>query len=674
MFSNSSLNRGMLVFSVLVLALISAGLVSGSTPALDVKLIEYISEVVAYDQTLGEENVTFESPGELGENRTGKSRTNVTLYDIRIHGILNISNLENVGNTTLVSVNVTLNGTENISAIELLSGPNYLVYNISTGETPDKSSNISIFITELRGNDSAIFNFSVEGTGDVGEPLNLTEEYSSWRVMTGQSVNVTLNATNSMNENVTIYDLQLTKTPEQYDRIGSGYVYFNYTDLEGEDSTSASISVDGLGRSILTWDVSGGNLSQTETRQIKFKSWAPENISQDWEDAEDLATWMSMGNISASFKMNGSVTGLRIFDAEASALDASFTISKERYNETHWNGTLNISNEAKSPLDYNVTYVSIWATKYQTFEDPGDIDNWVNETNVTAFDFADILGTYANATWTPGFNLSGGSFNDSYSILFNYSLVPIIWSDASFMILKDTTQVAKYNMSEAEEYLFIEEIYVLLGGYLVKVTKTVTPYPISDVNNSYSINITLENIGQERTPDLVTMFDLIPGDFHPLVFETNGFSINRSMTENNVLNVTDIDGDWVHLGDNPATVLGYADTSAISSGAYANFWGYHIDFAALNATSNGDGRYDSSNPRKEVGVAYKFAGNGTLASIENAYIVGVDPIRLEGGLPSRSVASGLRISSSTREYAVIIVSLLVSVVILSSGFGLMKRK
>jgi hypothetical protein len=674
----SKRHRGIwrLTFILFLVALALSQSSFASTPALDVRVIEFVSEIIAYDQSLGEDNVTTESRAELGENRTGTSRTGITLHDMEIYGIINISNVETTGNTDIISINVTLNNTENITNITLQSAPagNYLVYNISTGEQPDRESTISIFIASLQAGDTVLFNFTVNGTGEKGEPINFTEEYESWRVMSGRSINITLNVTNSLTENVLITDLEITKTPEQYDRIGGGYVYFNYTDIAGEDSANAILYADGQSRSILAWNASNRDLTQGETRQITFKSWAPRNISVSWDD-EEWATWMSMGNLSASFKYNGSISGLRIQDVEATATAASFSVSKDRWNETHWNSTLNISNEATAPLDYNVTYVSIWATQYQQYSDPANTATWVTNTNVSAFGFSDILGPYANASWTPGFNLSDGTSNDSFSIMFNYSLVPIVWTDVNFMILKDNNQIYKVNSTESlqDAYLFIEEVYVLMGGYLVKATKTITPLSLATANNSYQVNVTIENIGSERTPNLVTMFDLLPKDFNPLIWSTDALATNRSVTDENEIEISDSSGSFTTLALSDM-VLGYADSGEITGGEYDGYWGYYVDLVGLNATSDGDGMYDPSNATKEVSLHYKIAGNTTLASIENAYIVGVDPIRLDGASPSRSVASTIGLSSSTIEYAVIITSLLVSVALLSSGFGLFRRK
>jgi hypothetical protein len=677
MKGNKKATKFSMIIAMFTFIILLASFAFASTETLDVRLTEYISEVIAYDQTLGESSVSSDTRMELGENRTGTSRTGHELHDFKIYGEINISNVETTGNSVLNSINITFNGTLNMSNIQLKTAPpgNYLVYNISD-LTPEASglNNVSIYVAELRPGHSVIFEFNITTFGK-GEPLNFTENYTSWRMMTGNATEVILNATNSFPTDVLLYDLSVTKTPACYASV-DGESCFRFTDLSGEDRFNATIDSSG-GSTIIEWNISGRDLQQYETRQIRFNAWAPENLTIFWNESADWATWMNMGNLSATFKFNGSMSGLELINVSAVAPYARVSVSKDRFNETHWNATFNITNDAPAPVDYNLTKVSIWATQYQQYSDPGNTATWVANTNVTAYRFGVLPGTqYANATWFPRINLSAGGYNDSHSILFNYSLVPIVWSSTNFIVLDDGTQIFRLNQSQTLEngYLFIEEIYVLLGGYLVKATKTITPFTTATANNSYIINVTIENVGREKTPEWVSMFDLIPADFHPLIWTNDNWATTKNMTDENEITSTDFDGNWDTLAASN-TVLGYADTGAISGGEYDGYWGYHIDFNGLNATSDGNGRFSGAGlADTEVGIRYKIAGNRSISRIENAYIVGVDPIRLEGANPSRSVASRLAATSTTMEYVVLIGSLIVSITILSVGFGFIKKR
>ena len=502
-------SRELRIFICLFLGIVLSSFAAADTDVLDVVVTEYVSQKIAYDQVFGplgaDPDILTEAVGEAGENRTGLSRTGVNLDDTAIYGVINITNVETLGNATVLAINITLNETQNITNLTLQSAPPYLTgaseVNLSVPwNNPGGVASINVFVPELRADDSVIINYTINGTG-VGEPLNFTEEYSFWRVMTGQFVNVTLNVTNSFIDDVQIYDLELTKTPAPYPNVFGGSSYFNYTNLRGEDSGNATIGFSSF--STLYWNASGRTLDQGETRQIIFDSWAPTNLTVNYSNTSDWAMWLQMGNITADFKLNGSVSGIRLTDIEALPSEVRTSVSKDRVNESwYWNASINLTNDAVAPIDYNLTEVTVWATKMDQSQDPGNLSTWINNTERYATDYPFSSGDYANATWELNLPWAQGIDFDNYSIMFNYSFVPIVWADASFLILDNGTQYFVLNETRNVDdgYIFIEEIYVLLGGYLMKVTKHLTPLNLSNQANMYMVNVTLENIGTKQTP------------------------------------------------------------------------------------------------------------------------------------------------------------------------------
>jgi hypothetical protein len=627
-----------------------------SSPVVNITISEYVSEIVAYDQTKDVGGVTIEALGELGENRTNESRTGVKLNDLVSYGFINISNVHGAEN--LVSINLTLENTQNISLIELFSNPDYLVYNITPNPNFGSVSNVSIFLNELRAGDDVVFFYNISSV--LGEPLNITETYDSWRVMTGETIYANLSAHNSFPVNMTLYDLEIIKTPTGYDSL-EGYVkYFNFSNLVGSDSMNADIVVDGSNKSILYWNVSNRTLISGDEKNIGFNILVPKNLSFDWSSTPDWATWLNMGNLSASFKFNGSMSGLFIKSISAKPSTFGMGVLKDRVNESDWRASVNLSNYA-SDVDYNVSYISIWATKYQHYSEPDDVSFLINNSNIIVSSGANLFSSYVKSEWFPNISLNSSSYLNNYSLSFNYSLIPVVWAKSILDLKDDGTQISMLNYTSSIQngYLMIEEIYVLFGGYLVKVTKTIKPLKYGGINpavNRYYVNITLENIGDEKTPELVTLYDLVPSGFWPCIYLGDWLSPTRNMTQNNIMRVTDSVGNWQFL-HNSDLLLGYYDTGAISGGPYNNYWGYRLDLTGLNPNSDGDGFYNSTTPLSEFGVSYKIEGNETLSSIESAFIVGVDPIRLEGANPSRFVLSEIDIRSFTSELVVILTSL-----------------
>ncbi len=666
-------------FSLLFM-LVLVTTVSSSVNVLDVTVIEYATSLSAYDQLTGNSSVvgliyTPDAIGESGENHSWWSRDGVFLNTSTIVGKINITN--NQSNVVVNSINLTLVDTNNITDIYLDNIPagNYLQYNISTGIAPVDEDNISVYISELRPGDSVVFNFTIK-VGATVDPLNFTSYYDSWKMMTGKTMGVGLNVTNSFPTNVLISDLELYSNPGCMPSYNAGgESCFTFSNLGGLDASNATID-SSSGKTVIKWNASSvggigtpGTLTSGETAQLTFDVLAPNNLTHTWNDTSDWATWLNMGNWSASFTFNGSMSGLNIYDIDAVVTESFVEVAKRRVNETHWNASLNLTNDAPTAIDYNVTKISIWATQFGEFSNPGDSTKWVANTDLIMSIGGSIAATTANSTWYPNLNLSQGESNLSYSIAFNYSQVPIVWADIEMSILEDAKQIAELGetRSEPDGYLMIEEIYVLIGGYLLKSTKTIGAIEVPTTNNTYQVNVTLENVGVERTPEWITMFDLIPDKFMPLVYGTNAVSGTRDMTINDIINISDENGNMVLLSTNPNTVLGSADSGIINTGIYNGYWGYHLDLAGLNASSNGDGSYDAGSSESEVLISYKITGED-LAHIENAYIVGIDPIRLDGANPSRNVASKLSILDAINlEFVILFISLILSIILLSAG-------
>jgi len=61
----------------------------------------------------------------------------------------------------------------------------------------------------------------------------------------------------------------------------------------------------------------------------------------NWSGEDDWGMWMRMGNISALFKMNGSISGIRLTEVYAIPNDLRLSLTKERINESgYWNASV----------------------------------------------------------------------------------------------------------------------------------------------------------------------------------------------------------------------------------------------------------------------------------------------------------------------------------------------
>lgn len=599
--------------SVLVLILLFTTLIffTGTAYAkknsLNITMVERISQISSYDGST--------------ERNTGTSQTGVTLSAIQFNGTIVI---KNVGLDILSNVNITLNRTANLTSnFSVLYAPSYvnLQYSrISPG------ANAWIYMRQLNVGSNVTLWYRANPTA-FGEPINITESYSKNRIMLGSWINVTVNVTNSLHRPVNLYNVVLTKVPKLYYDENLVLTWFNYTSLSGPDSANARITYSG-GRPTLTWNASGKTLNQGESALIYFRATAPISLNVSYLGSNNDA-YVRIGNLSATFSFNGTASGLSIKNVNGTS-QISIAANKERVNATHWRTSVNFTNIAKG-LDYNLTKISIWSTN-------------TSATQVVP-DNASILVPSSSSILYPRVAVANGSSYSTSPVTFAWTWVPIVWADANIKILDDGTQIKTLRSGgdKTGGYVFVEEIYVM-KGYFIKATKRIVPYGAIRPN-VYNVSIVIENIGTQKTPDLMTLFELVPPGFYNIILSTGATDNDRNVVDSeNELRITNSTGSLRYDAQSDL-VLGLVNTGIISSGSsrYNNYSGFRVDLKALKPNSNGDGVYQSTgqNASREIQILYQINGTGSLSRIQNVYVVGVDPVRLDGAQGSSSMNTSM---------------------------------
>lgn len=725
--------------------------------SLNITIREAVSQRSAYDSINGERN-------------TGLSATGIPLVPLAFNGNISIANsIDEI----ISDINITLSNTSNIaSQFTIQEQPSYANVNITKFERGNKSY---VYIKQLNPGDRVILRYDIQNL-NFGEPINITETYTKTKVLTNSTFNITMNISNHLIDNILIFDINVTKVPYKHLGADGNPRYFNFSEIYGNDTPYANVKMLG-GRSVLEWNTSGKTLDKDEYAWLSFVTRAPVDLNTTWED-NTWGQYMVIGNVTVQFKMNTSISGLRIMDVNSLA-KAEFTVIKNRINESHWKIGFNFTNKAGS-IDYNLTTVTVWATQYGNFEDPGNLSTWINNTkspyaqispdsrergnvsfeiNQTTLEFLEVdlnddmqyydrvyvhngthllfnltgnqaffvkllnttgedinisyattipvvveinetnltydgkwlgsfslngtidedyvidpsktvffinetVDTQAKYTWTLNQNIepSRGWQNDTFH--FNYSYVPVVWGRVKYKITDVDEQIAKkYRVTEnSSGYYYYEEIYVL-SGYILKASKYIQPSNVFD--NVYNITVIIENIGNDKTPDLITVYDMIPKDFWVL-----------NLTNNE----TDLDDKTIVNGININITMSNLTRGINNSGYIRNnnsifngYWGFRIDFHPLQRGSNDDGVYQIANNRSEIKIFYMINGTGQLANIKNAFIVGIDPVRLEGAHPGKYMNTVFGLESESNEAVTLILSMLAVVGILGMAYGFAKK-
>lgn len=317
------------------------------------------------------------------------------------------------------------------------------------------------------------------------------------------------------------------------------------------------------------------------------------------------------------FSFDGNVSGTSVLDVFAAG-SASISVNKSGPFQNAsgewvvWRGSATITNKA-SGLTYVLTNVTMWATSTENFNN--------------------II--YGPVEYAPAQQLTNGQSYTTNTIQFEYSSIPIVWANATFELIKDTSQgwwasdtsMNDYHVTYGSNFIVIEKIYVI-GSYLVKVTKHVLTNE-SAGNNVFDVYLVVENLGGQDSP-FIYVYDMIPENFNEYNWNNDWADVNQ-------------DGNWVNK---PEMVTGNGSTSNPMTGYHTGYW-WRLN--PLEAGADGDGAYDdlgeiSSN--QSVVVFYQMQGSGEFKVLD-AFIVGLDPMLSmnEQTSPRITIVSGSAASS-----------------------------
>ncbi|MCS7130574.1 MAG: hypothetical protein NZ872_04065, partial [Archaeoglobaceae archaeon] len=255
--------------------------------------------------------------------------------------------------------------------------------------------------------------------------------------------------------------------------------------------------------------------------------------------------------------------------------------------------------------------------------------------------------------WTPSVLLQpNGNWNTSSAtpagISFQYDQVPIIWANATFKLIKSTSEgwfansatLNDFNATYGSNFIVVEKIYII-GTYLVKVTKHVlyNSTASSGTTNVFDIYLVVENIGGNYSP-YVYVYDLIPSNFA----EHNWDAQWNDIWSTNYVNKSSM------LAGNGSQTF-----TPLFLGTYHK--GHYWRLMPIASNADGDGSYEDWNEieaNETVVIFYQLAGTGDFKVLD-AFIVGIDPMFSlnEQTSPKITLVSGAKATSYETTLAVI---------------------
>jgi hypothetical protein len=604
-----------------------------SAAPLEIRIEEKVNTTVQPDEStlMGEIQFTYNTnvTGYVNITNTGSD----PIYDVWI-----ALNLTNVTGNCVLSVNNTP------SAVS--------VSNLANGFVPDRINKTGVFNTSgancfvhipllnTSGFVSIFYDVNDTLMGiDNGAPFNISERYNPSKIPAGGNYtwtvyfNVSLNNTwwektalgslggNNVTLNITKY---LSNDSSHY-----GDPYWTYLNL-----SSCSYNTNEVGGSCEISDSLYSNATNTDAFNVTNVVLNTTNsnsyvnitfsVTGNYTNSSAAPHYIALFGF-AVFEFNldyGNISGSYVVDVFAIG-NASINITKEGpyYNDsgnTWWRGNVTITNKA-SGLSYVVTNVTMWATNQSSFSDYVSGTFKCNDSDPSESTGYVICEYNSSNSNLPVLSSTGSSVtlpDSSNWMNFSYNQVPIIWANAIFKLIQNSTggwetnntTSNDYNATYGSNFIVIEKIYVI-GTYLVKVTKHVkfNQTESTGSNNVFDVYLVVENIGGDVSP-YVYVYDLIPENFSKFKWDYNWSSEG--------------DGDWVKL---PSMLAGNGNVSSPLSG-YRE--GLYWRLNPIKPGAVGDGNYTNEtaiNNNQTVVIFYQLNGTGDFRVLD-AFIVGIDPM------------------------------------------------
>jgi hypothetical protein len=515
---------------------------------------------------------------------------------------------------------VAVNGTRlygNLTIIGQAVDDNILAENMQITLNEYYVSPIVIHIPELRPGNFSTYTYNVTCT-NTDPPVNIESDYQNTRhptidkkVLAGFNWTVTQWAINNFYLDLNVTNINITMTA-QVVTWNSTSSDFQLEYLYGLGDY-ANVYGNGTSTSTWWWTPDGGQLDNGQSENITYIVSAPESVPFS-------AIYMAiLENITydAAFLMSN----LSLYQVNASAqINMSFQkrISQPSTNLFDHNVTWEIRPAVSTPL--NITFllnkVTLWVTHDLNINNYTGLNQTIVGSPIQEINISTGWGGVSDYWY---FNYTDGS-NATYP-------PPIVWMKPEYLLSYGNQQILNFSNTVSGNDLYMKYIYVV-NGYWLQIQKNIT----SLNEDQYRISTYVENIGNGWTPqyEKVTVYDFVPNNFNPYEWSIVP-GLNQSVgTPGSEFYGTSFVWDIPWKSDLNSSL-------GPKYGPLATTWG--------NYSWN---------------VTYLVNGTGEY-KVTQLYIVGLDPLKVDGasGSPLISVITGLQSYSREIMYVGIVLFLVI---------------
>ena len=534
-------------------------------------------------------------------------------------------NVTNPNNETVYDIHIRLKNTDLLST-NLTWDSDTKFGNQTSGEPGEL---IVLYIPELRQGNYTVFIYNITCMGQDPQ-LNIMSNYTNEdhgfnrKVLSGYNwtVNQSVRNENSVGLNITNINISIESRFVSWNdavynfSLEHLYPVEDYANVHENDTSYK-----------WWWQPNGGELAYQQTYNISYSVRAPFSVPF-------TATYQAIKE-TVQFEVNYLLSNMSVDQINASArIDTDFQkrISQPSDNIENHNVTWEITPEITVPVNitYDLNKVTLWVTEnLDPTNKTQDTDWGLLEVNYTGSPMQQInlTNNWGNSSYVWYFNYTDGS-NSTYP-------PPIVWMQPEYLISHRYGQILNYSKSVSGSDIYLKYIYVI-HGYWLEVEKNVTNID----EDQYQINILVENIGNGWTPEYtyVTVYDFVPNDF----------------------------GVWdMTQGGCPSTQCQNLSVGSPGADYYGMSYRWNIPWkGGMNSSlgpKNGPDA-EASPGNYSWNVSYKVNGSGQYR-VTDLYIVGLDPLKVDGASASPIITIISGIQSHTNE--IIYISVIAFLVIVN---------
>ena len=521
-------------------------------------------------------------------------------------GTINISNPEN---ETVYDIYLSFTNTGGLST-NFTWDPSTKFGNQTSG-TP--GSTYVVHIPELRQGNYTVFRYNISCMGQDPQ-VNIETTYTNTdhgfnaKVLAGYNWTILQNIRNGntlglniTNVNISIYTSNVTWNDS----------YFNFT-FAGLNHINDWTNVTEIDTHHWWWTPGGGTIENGTFYNITYNVSAPISVPF-------TATYQAIKEV-ISYEVDYLLSNLTILDINGSArIDQKLEkrIIQPSDNLDNHNVTWELTPDITVPVNitFDLQKVTMWVTLDM---------NPTNKTNGTQWGLLEVNHTGSPLAKINMTNSWGGA---SYKWLFNYTdgsnssnPPPIVWLKPDFLIAHKGAQIVNSTTTVNGNDIYLKYIYVI-NGYWLEVSKNITNID----EDMYRVDVNVMNIGNGWTPQYtyVTVYDFVPNEF-------------------DIWNMTQ--------GGCPSSSCAQLSIGSSGDDFYGTSYRWNIpwkpNYNASLGPKNGPNPVSVSN--YSWNVSYLVNGTGPY-KVSELYIVGLDPLKVDGAFTSPIITIISSLQSHTNE-------------------------